>query len=265
MLALYNAVTPHDAAPKARASSLRALELEPNQAEAMIVLSNVTLWYDWDHEATIRLLERALRLKPSDPLAHSCHAYYFSSLGRHTEAVDRARFATELDPLGLFALSNLAVINYLASRFADTVSTCDEILEIAPNNSEAFRWRALAQFHLGQWSQAFSSIEQAVSLSRRHHWPLANQAAMLARAKRMDEARASLAELEERSGHEPVPPLALATVHYGFGDLDNFFAYLDQAIEARDFWLLLLNIDPGFAALRAHPRFIETMTRIHAR
>lgn len=264
MLALYNAVTPHEAAPKARASSLRALELEPNQAEAMIVLSNVTLWYDWNHAETIRLIERALHLKPSDALAHSCHAYYFSSLGRHTEAVERARFATELDPLGVFAQSNLAVINYLASRFADAVIACDEILEIAPNNSEAFRWRALSQFHLGQWQAAFESIEEAARLSRRHHWPLANQAAMLARAKRMDEARAILAELEERSAREPVPPLALATIHYGFGDLDAFFALLDQAIEARDFWLLLLNIDPGFAALRSHPKFIAAVRKITA-
>ncbi len=262
MLALYNALAPRDAAPKARAAALRALELEPSQAEAMVVLSNVTLWYDWDHDATIRWIERAILLKPSDSLAHSCHAYYLASLGRHDEAIDRARYATELDPLGIFAMSNLAVVNYLASKFGDTVGNCDAIIEIVPTNSEAFRWRALAQFHLAQWDAAFGSIETAVRLSHRHFWPLANQGAMLARAKQVEPARAILAELETRSATEPIPPLALATVHYGFGNLDAFFEMLDRSIDARDVWCVLIKVDPGFAAIRAHPRFQTAMARI---
>ena len=99
-------------------------------------------------------------------------------------------------------------------------------------------------------------------MSQRHHWPLANQGAMAARAGRTDVAMTILRELEDRSAREPIPPLALATVHYGLGDLDAFLRYLDKSIEARDLWLILLNIDPGFAALRGDPRFTAAVSRI---
>jgi serine/threonine protein kinase len=262
LMTLYNAEETHSGAERARTAAQRALTLDPNLAEALIVLSNVSLWYDWNHAETIGLLDRALMLKPSDPLAHSCHAYYLASLGRHDEAIERATYATELDPLGLFAKSNLAVMLYLASRFGESVRCSDEILEIAPTNSEAYRWRALSQFHLSQWQEAFTSIDSAVQLSQRHHWPLANQAAMLARARKIEPARAILDELVHRSQSEPIPPLALATVHYGLGEVDAFFGCLEKAIEARDVWLVLMNIDPGFAALREHPRFRAAMERI---
>ena len=262
LLTLYNAVPPNVGAPKARAAALRALALEPNLAEALIVLGNASLWYDWDRKETIRLIERALHLKPSDPLAHSCYAYYLASLGRHNEAVTRAQYAVELDPLGIFAKSNLAIINYLASRFADAIVCCQEILDVSPGNSEACRWRAMSQFQLGQRAEAVASIEDAVRLSQRHHWPLANHAAMLARTKQAADARVILAELEARSAGEPIPPLALGLVHYALGELDTFFMYLDKSIEARDVWLILLDVDPGFASLREHPRFRAAVARI---
>jgi serine/threonine-protein kinase len=262
LLTLHSAVPPHEGAPKARAAAERALALEPNLPEALIVLSNASLWYDWDREETIRLIERALHLKPSDPQAHTCYAYYLASLGRHDEAVERARYAMELDPLSIVARSNVAIINYLAGRFADAIATSEGIAEMSAQSVDAFRWRAMSQFQLGLREEAFASIQEAVRVSRRHHWPLANQAAMLARLRRPDEARAILAELEARSATESIPPLALALVHYALGELDAFFTLLDKSIEARDVWLIMLGVEPGFAAVREHPRFRAALARI---
>ncbi|MDQ6828272.1 MAG: hypothetical protein M3081_05340 [Gemmatimonadota bacterium] len=78
-------------------------------------------------------------------------------------------------------------------------------------------------------------IEKAVELSGRNRWPLADLGAMLARAKRRPEAQAILDELMERSRREAVPPLAIATVHYGMGDQDSVFEWLERSYVARDF------------------------------
>jgi tetratricopeptide (TPR) repeat protein len=262
LLTMYNALPPREGVPRARTAALRALAIDPNLTEALIVLSNAAFWYDWDRVETIRLVERTLHLKPSDPLAHSIHAYYLASLGRHEEAIDRARYATELDPLGVLAKSNLAIINYLASRFADAVANCEAILDVESEDSEAYRWRALSLFQLGEREEAFQSINSAVHQSQRHHWPLANQAAMLARAGKADLAHEILTELEQRRANEPIPPLALASVHYGLGNLDEFFTLIDQSIEARDSWLILLGVDPGFADMRQEARFEAALGRI---
>ncbi len=262
LLTMYDAVVPRIGVPKARMAALRALALDPNLAEALIVLSNASLWYDWNHAETLRLIERAMQLKRSDPLVHSAHAFYFASLGRHDEAIERATYASELDPLGVLASGNRAIISYLASRFDDAVAYCESTLDNDSNDSEAYRWRALSLFQLGRRDEAFQSIASSVDQSQRHYWPLANQAAMLARAGNEREAREILEELEKRAVSEPVPPLALASVHYGLGNLDAFFAMLDASIAARDLWLIQLNVDPGFAAVRSDPRFKGAVARI---
>jgi eukaryotic-like serine/threonine-protein kinase len=262
LLTIYNALSPREGIPKARTAALRALAIDPNLTEALIALGNASLWFDWDRDETLRLIERAEHLKPSDPLAYSMHAFYFASLGRHEEGIARADYACELDPLGALAKSNRAIINYLASRFEEAIADCESILDAESEDSEAYRWRAISLFQLGKREEAFTSISAAVQLSLRHHWPLANQAAMFARAGREQDAKEILAELENRSGSEPIPPLALASVHYGLGNLDQFFSLIDASIKARDSWLILLGVDPGFADVRDEPRFTSALSRI---
>jgi serine/threonine protein kinase/Flp pilus assembly protein TadD len=262
LLTMYDAVVPRVGVPKSRMAALRALALDPNLAEALIVLSNASLWYDWNHAETLRLIERAMQLKRSDPLVHSAHAFYFASLGRHDEAIERATYASELDPLGVLASGNRAIISYLASRFEDAVAYCESTLDNDSNDSEAYRWRALSLFQLGRRDEAFQSIASSVDQSQRAYWPLANQAAMFARANNEPDALEILAELEKRAVSEAVPPLAIASVHYGLGNLDAFFAALDESIAARDLWLIQLNVDPGFAAVRGEPRFKAAVARI---
>ncbi len=262
LLTLYSGVTPAEGAPRARDAALRALSLDPGIADAHVVLANVSLWYDWDHREALNQLDRAIALKPSDSLALSCYAYYFASLGRSDEAIARARRAIEIDPLSLWVQSNLAVTLYLSQRYREAIDRCHAILELAPSYSEAYRWMALSHFGLREWTQAEAMVEKAVALSGRNHWALANLGAMLARANRRAEAQAILDELMERSKREAVPPLAIATVHYGMGDLDSVFEWLERAYVARDFWLIMLEQDPGFTDLRQDPRFGALLERV---
>ncbi len=262
LLTLYAAVPPREGAPEARDAARRALALDPTLAEPHTVLANVSLWYDWNPEETLRQLNRAVELKPSDPLAQSCYGYYFGALGLFDQAISRVQAAVELDPLSMWAQSNLAVTSYLARRFDEAIDHCRTIIELSPGYSEAHRWMALAQLQKRRVKEAFEGIQTAVELSNRHFWPLANLGGMLGRAGRESEARAVLAELEERARGEYVPPLAIATVHYGLRDLDATFEWLERSLQARDFWLLMLAHDPGFDFLRKDPRFTRIVERV---
>ncbi len=264
LLTLYAAVPPGEGAPQARDAARRALALDPTLAEPHTVLANLSLWYDWDPEATLPELNRAVELKPSDPLALSCYGYYFGALGLFDEAISRVRAAVEIDPLSMWANSNLVVTSYLARRFDEAVAHCRTMIELSPGYSEAHRWMALAQVQQGRFEEAFEGVQTAVQLSNRHFWPLANLGGMLGRAGQRDEAWAILAELEESAKAEYVPPLAIATVHYGLGDLDSAFDWLERSVEARDFWLLMLPHDPGFDYLRKDPRFTRIIERVTA-
>ena len=262
LLTLYAAVPPRDGVPKAREAAHAALALDPTIAEAYVVLANAALWFDWNPPETLRLLDRAVALKPSDALALSCYGYYHAARGEFDEAVARVRQALEIDPLSMWAQSNLVVAFYLGRRFEEAVAQCQAMIELNPAYSEAWRFLGLSLLHLGRTREAFEAIKQAVDRSQRNFWSLSNYGGMLARGGRVEEARAILAELEERAKREYVPTFAMATLHYGLGDLDATFALLDQSLEARDFWLVMLDADPGFDYLRRDPRYAALAARI---
>jgi serine/threonine-protein kinase len=262
LLTLYAAVTPREGAPLAREAARRALALDANVAEAYVVLGNVSLWYDWDREQARRELDRAIALKPSDSLARSCYAYYYASYGAFDEAIAEARSALALDSQSLWVHSNLAVTLYLAERYEESIGHCRDIIDAAPKYSEAYRWMALSLFRLRKWQSACEMMTKAVEASGRNHWPLANLGAMLARAGRKANAEAILAELLDRAKKEAVPALAIATIYYALGERDAMFEWLERAYNARDFWLIMLPVDPGFAELRRDARFEELMGRV---
>jgi hypothetical protein len=46
------------------------------------------------------------------------------------------------------------------------------------------------------------------------------------------------------------------------GEQRQAFGWLEKACAERDYWLVLLNVEPGVDSLRADPRFAELMYRV---
>ena len=99
-LAWHGYKAPSDALPRALFAARKAVELDPQSAEAHaslgLVLSHRWEWAEADAE-----FRRALQLNPGYANAHHWYADYLSIHGRHDEAISESRRALELDPLNL--------------------------------------------------------------------------------------------------------------------------------------------------------------------
>jgi hypothetical protein len=84
---------------------------------------------------------------------------------------------------------------------------------------------------------------------------------VLARAKRRDEARRMVEELR-RISTAGLSPFRLAYVHVALGDKDRALTLLNEAVEARDWQIQMLLVEPAFDGLRADPRFDRVLGRI---
>jgi hypothetical protein len=51
-------------------------------------------------------------------------------------------------------------------------------------------------------------------------------------------------------------------VHIGLGDTDRAFEWLQKAIEARDWQMGMLKVEPAFDGLRSDPRFAALLERV---
>ena len=86
-----------------------------------------------------------------------------------------------------------------------------------------------------------------------------------ARRGRIDEARAVLAELDERARSRYVSPVAQAGLYVTLGDVDHAFDWLEKAYQERRGWLAYLRIEPMLARLRVDPRFQLLLERMRLR
>ena len=78
-----------------------------------------------------------------------------------------------------------------------------------------------------------------------------------ARSGQPGEAETWIADLEKRSETSWVPPAGFGLAHAALGDSYTAFFY-----QVRDFWLVMLNVEPLYDPLRSDPRFDDLVKRV---
>jgi TolB-like protein/DNA-binding winged helix-turn-helix (wHTH) protein/Tfp pilus assembly protein PilF len=245
---------------KAMTAVRKALELDPNLAEAHVVLANLqTVQWHWtEAEAEYR---RGLELNPSDASAYGGLAGWLLSQGRLAEAVASARKARELDP-SPGAGNELGWILFNARRYDEAIREYRSALAIEPDNANTL-WRlgfALSLKHQSQ--EAIAVLERAVSVSDRTPGNLGVLAAVYGQAGRREDALRVLAELKKRQRTGFVPAGAFVLTYSGLADREQTLIWLEQAYKEQSFILLFLKVHPIFDSLRDDPRFKDLVDRV---
>ena len=127
------AVSPLERWPKARAAAARALEADPEFADAHAALSFVKAVSEFQWEEGLRELDTALRLNPSSALAHFWRAYILCCLGRTEDALAGARRAVEIDPLSALFRSYCALFCLHMGQTGRALEHALQALDVNPN------------------------------------------------------------------------------------------------------------------------------------
>jgi len=117
---VYQAVfcgLPRDLALKARNAAQRALELDPDLANAHTSLAIIKALNDWDWTGADAGFRRAIDLEPGSSDAHRAYSEFLSIIGRCEQALVEAQQALELDPLSGNANYDLSIALFMARRY----------------------------------------------------------------------------------------------------------------------------------------------------
>jgi DNA-binding winged helix-turn-helix (wHTH) protein/TolB-like protein/Flp pilus assembly protein TadD len=105
------------AMPEAETNIDRALEIEPDLAEAHAVRGFVKMFLNWDWAEAEESLNRALELDPNSVEAHHWRGIYLTIHGRFGEAEAEMKRALELDPASANMISDLGQIYYFDRQY----------------------------------------------------------------------------------------------------------------------------------------------------
>jgi eukaryotic-like serine/threonine-protein kinase len=262
LLAIYNALPPRQAFPKAKAAALRALELDGSLAEAHAALGMTAYIYDWDWVTAEQEFKRSLALNPNYASAHQWYATLLFMLGRNEEAVALARRTQALDPLSLIINAHLGRTLYFTGQYDEAVTQLQKTLALDPNFFGARRYLGQVYAEQGKYTQAIAELRQSVTLSGGSALVKAELGHVYAVAGKQVEARQILAELQALTGAQAISPYNLAVIYAGLGDKDQAFALLQKAYDEKADRLAYLGVDPRLKPLRNDPRFTQMMRRI---
>jgi tetratricopeptide (TPR) repeat protein len=251
-----------DAYPLARTAALKALELDNTLGEAHNSFAAISADYYWDWSDADRHFARAIALNPNYDTALRFYSFYLAYMGRFAEAQAVAERARRIDPVSAATQMNVGVILYFARRYDDAVVAIRETLDLAPDFGPAHVMLGRIYLAKGMPDGAVEEMARARGLMGRRPDVLTPYAYALARAGRQREARAMLDGLREIAKPRTPAPVRLALVHIALGETDRAFEWLEKAIEARDWQMALLNVEPTFDVLRSDPRFASLVERV---
>jgi serine/threonine protein kinase/Tfp pilus assembly protein PilF len=256
LLSVWGRVPPWEAFPKARAASLRAIQISPEAAEGHLSLAMVHWLYEYEWEAADREFRKALALNPTYARAPHWYGLFLAEMGRFDEAVRTEQLALEIEPNSPPINADLARVLFYARRYDESLEQYRKTSRMDPNFSMFYtelselyeamgmadEWVRITEI-LGGFGK--TSLKQAYLTGGMNGYRRAALELTLATDLNSWESHYYRAEL-----------------YASLGKKDEAFDELNKALEVRDHRMAQLKVEPRLDSLRSDPRFSALLKRM---
>jgi serine/threonine-protein kinase len=263
--AYLRAVDRTEAVGKARAAVTRALELDPDLAEAHTALGLIRFYFEWDWSGADIEFRRALELNPGSQAVHEEYGNFLGAMGRLDEGLARSQEAARLDPLSVGPAHNIAINALIRGDYELAAAGFRHTIDIDPNWTWGYiklaRTLALQQ----DCKEAFAQAEIAERRIAGGAAPLSWSWLGVTYATCGDTARArdKLDQLHALEKKQYVDPVTFAEIHCALGEMDEALRWYEKAFADRTPNMVYAAILPRFCTgLAADPRFKAILDRM---
>jgi TolB-like protein len=232
--ALYLSGRPREIVPAALVSLGRALQLDPEAAEAHRARAVFAAFYEYNWSAAGEYYTRAQALDPASARVRaSSSLWYLSTTGRLEEALQEIRRAVNLDPLN-HAVRNTETWVLTVMGKEEAVDRARAALQLFPSHWISSFIGAHPFLAHGLHREAAAALENGLEIVP--HSPYLLGVLALARACQGQTAAAEKIrdEMEQRAARELVPFLPRAYANEACGDMDRAYQLFHLAIEERE-------------------------------
>ncbi|MEP6945870.1 MAG: protein kinase [Acidobacteriota bacterium] len=240
----------------ARDAAKRALELEPDLAEAYSLLARIQATYELDLAGAEASNRRALELAPGSSGVLDVASVLAYKLGHADEALDLGRRVLLQDPLSPAFWHNLGLTCHAAGLLAESEAAFRRALELVPQRIVSGALLGLVLLDDGRTEDA---LTQAM-LEPDEFWRLWCLAIIYHSAGRTAESDDALKQLTER--HAAGNDYQIAEVYSMRGETDEAFKWLGRALADRDAGITHAKVNPRFRPIHGDPRWTRLVKDI---
>jgi tetratricopeptide (TPR) repeat protein len=243
---------------KAKEDVTKALELDPENAEAYDVLGQLKWHADLDWNAADRAFKQSVALSPSYSCALEDRAMFLAFMGRSDEAFAEVEKSKQVDPATGVELG----VYFQLRDWNRLVET--GLRETSANPTE---WTAHAELGVGfegtgKLPEAIAEYQKAVDLSNGDFDAVASLGHAYAVVGNKVAAEKILRRLEQEAKVGHASPYLVATIYAGLGNKDKAFELLEESYREKSFDIAWnLKSDLRIDNLRSDRRFHNLLSR----
>jgi Tfp pilus assembly protein PilF len=264
LLREYSAMLPQEAFPRALAAARKAVELDPNSAEAHNSLAFASFWGSFDAVTADREFRRAIELDPTLPRAHHWYATFLVEIRRNSEALAEIERARQLNPSSTPILADKGLILAQAGKIEEARTLLNQVVVSQPDFVPPHRYLAEdIYFPEGNYAGYFAEIGTVARLRRDANAEKnvnMEMAAYESGGQRglFEERLTAAQELFNRGGSA----FEVAAACAALGQDNDAMKYLEIAFQRHDLQLTTLTTNHAFQHLHQNQEFRDLVAKI---
>jgi TolB-like protein/class 3 adenylate cyclase/Tfp pilus assembly protein PilF len=262
LLSWYGYSPPAEVIPKAIAAAKRALQLDPQLAEAHTSLGFCLLCQDCDWTGAEREFRRAIELNVRTVPARYWLGWLHSCVGNHDAAIEHCRQAVELEPFSPIAHTFFGWMYYHAGKLAEAEQELHKVIELDERFVFGMWFLGRVYVAAGKRDLAFAALVKAEEMSSGAAWTRCMLGHAWAVFGEPAKAKEVLADLQDLNKYPYARAIGIALPLLGLGDHDQALTWLERGCNDRDVWALMMKVDPIYAGLRTDTRFVSLLSKM---
>jgi eukaryotic-like serine/threonine-protein kinase len=263
VMSVFDAGLPAELLARGKAAARRALDIDPDLAEAHAEMCLIAPSLDRDWAAAADAFQRAMRRRPPYWLAHDHYAFVLAAQGRFDQAMSQVRRGQALEPLSLVVHHHVAWVCVLARRYDEAINECRIAIDMDPTFPMAHLWMGISLEQKGELEDAIRSLDEAVKYMGGASFGAGAAAHAYAMAGQTQEARRRLDALCDARSTRYTEPYGIALVHAALGERVEALRWLEHGYQDHSFWVAAWsNVDPRLDVLRDDPQFRDLLRRL---
>jgi DNA-binding winged helix-turn-helix (wHTH) protein/tetratricopeptide (TPR) repeat protein len=248
--------------PLAKATALKALQLDDSLAEAHASLGMVYFYYEWNWSAADKEFKRAIALDQNYALARSWYALNLGAMGQYEEALDQVRRALELDPLSLEINTVVGRIFYLSRQYDQSIYAYRKVIDLDRHYARAHARLGMTYAAAEVFGDAIREFEESQRLSGSDPYIQGLTGYACAKSGNIAGAHELLGELNQRSRQQDVRAFGLALICIGLGKIEEAVAWLTKSYEDRSSYMAYAKTDPLLDPVRPNQQFAALLRQM---
>jgi TolB-like protein/tetratricopeptide (TPR) repeat protein len=240
----------------------KALEIDPQLAEAHISLAISLMLNDWDWIGAEREFKLGLQLDPKNATGHHWYAELLLFIGKTEDAFKEISIAVDLDPISQGILKDKGIFQYYMEQYDDAMNTALTTLELDPGFTPVHRLISLVYTGKGMYEEAIKENKRWGELTGNKIKTDVALAYIYAVSGQQDKARKIIEDTGIENMLSSNDYRGVALVYVALEEKEEAFKWLEKSYQKHEESLCSIGIDPKFDSIRDDPRFGALLKKI---